>query len=873
LIGGKVTLCCQQDDRRDEVRRGKDLNGLDYVEVLDDQLTIHAFFLGKLPPELQKNKPGLEQYFKVEGGQRIRNIKVLDADPFVDPDPERDDFVVIKLDKYGDFSTYTLRLNGVPNVDPRYDSAEFSFKVNCPSDLDCAPACACEPPVLVEPEINYLAKDYQSFRQLIFDRLSVLMPDWTERHVPDIGVVLVEILAYTGDYLSYYQDAVATEAYLDTARQRISVRRHARLVDYFLHEGCNARAWVSVEVDADLELDADDASFITGVTGVQVDAGNALSWNDLREVAAGTYEVFEPLVRDRSTSIQLLQAHTEMFFYTWGQTRCCIEKGSTSATLLDSWVFSPDEEPDEPPDDEYQNAVVYNQQQSQSPQEKKKDRALKLKPGDVLIFEEVLGPVTGLPADADPTRRHAVTLTSVNPGEDEMRKTEDGLPTPYVEIEWAPEDALPFTFCISAIGAAPDCVYLENVSVARGNVILVDHGKTQPAEPFGPVSTTSSEAECECVDEAGDVQIIPRGLAPVLPRSPVTFSASLPKDDPATPSWVAAASFLHQDPRKAVASVSVSSEPVFAWESRYDLIGSGVDDKHFVVEIDNFGKAHLRFGNGSLGFQPPAGMTFNVTYRVGNGCAGNVGAESISRLVLDQTTLDGVSINVRNPLPAQGGTEPEPTAEGKLFAPHSFRKQLQRAIIANDYQTLASRNSKLQRSAGVLVWTGSWFEADVAVDPKGAGSTSDVLLNEIKMSLEPYRRLGHDLHVEAAEYVPLLLGLEVCALPNYQAAHVKAALLEVFSSRVLAGGKRGFFHPDNLTFGEGIYLSKIIAAAQAVTGVECVRVKKFQRLFESANYEIANGVLPLRSIEIAQLDNDPNFPERGRLEIQMGGGR
>ena len=66
--------------------------------------------------------------------------------------------------------------------------------------------------------------------------------------MPDLGITLVEVLAYVGDYLSYYQDAVATEAYLDTARQRISVRRHARLVDYLMHEGCNARAWVCVQV-------------------------------------------------------------------------------------------------------------------------------------------------------------------------------------------------------------------------------------------------------------------------------------------------------------------------------------------------------------------------------------------------------------------------------------------------------------------------------------------------------------------------------------------------------------------------------------------------------------------------------------------------
>ena len=48
------------------------------------------------------------------------------------------------------------------------------------------------------------------------------------------------------------------------------------------------------------------------------------------------------------------------------------------------------------------------------------------------------------------------------------------------------------------------------------------------------------------------------------------------------------------------------------WKPRYDLIESGPDDRHFVVEIDNDGIAHLRFGDGELGFQPPAGMTFSA---------------------------------------------------------------------------------------------------------------------------------------------------------------------------------------------------------------------------------------------------------------------
>jgi predicted phage baseplate assembly protein len=293
------------------------------------------------------------------------------------------------------------------------------------------------------------------------------------------------------------------------------------------------------------------------------------------------------------------------------------------------------------------------------------------------------------------------------------------------------------------------------------------------------------------------------------------------------------------------------------------------------VEIDNDGIAHLRFGDGELGFQPPAGMSFDATYRVGNGTPGNVGAEAISRLVLKNIMLSGVSITVRNPLLAQGGTDAEPLAEAKLFAPYDFRDptKIQRAIIADDYEIIAERNPKLQQASAALVWTGSWYEADTAIDPLGREEADDALLAQIATYLEKYRRIGHDLRVMPAQYVPLDLKLEVCALPQYQRAHVKAALLDVFSNRVLPGGRLGFFHPDNLTFGEGIFLSEIVAAAQAVAGVECVKVARFQRLFESANHEIENGVLPLRVNEIAQLDNDPNFPEHGKLEIQVGGGR
>src|SRR5258706_5272978 len=103
-----MSFCCQQDDRRDAIRRMQDWNGLDYIEVDDDQRTLRVYFLGKLPSELQENKPGLEKFLRIEGGQRVTKIQITDVDPVVDEDPEKDDSLIVRLDEYGDFSSYTL---------------------------------------------------------------------------------------------------------------------------------------------------------------------------------------------------------------------------------------------------------------------------------------------------------------------------------------------------------------------------------------------------------------------------------------------------------------------------------------------------------------------------------------------------------------------------------------------------------------------------------------------------------------------------------------------------------------------------------------------------------------------------------------------
>jgi hypothetical protein len=287
-------LVCH-DDRRRRLDRERDFNGVDYVDVSDDQRTLTVHFLLKAPPEVRPAN------VRINGGRRIRDIAVTDVRMCRVEDPDIDDCMIVTVDRPGDFSCYELCLveageddrpgtEPMQGIDPRYACVAFSFKVGCPSLADCRVEDDCPPPAYDEPEISYLAKDYQSFRQVILDRLALIMPEWRERHVPDLGIALVELFAYVGDQLSYHQDAVATEAYLHTARLRTSVRRHARLVDHVMHEGCNARAWVCVETDQDALLPA-DVSFVTGAAELDTD-DRVTTWDKL-----GTdHEVFQPVV-------------------------------------------------------------------------------------------------------------------------------------------------------------------------------------------------------------------------------------------------------------------------------------------------------------------------------------------------------------------------------------------------------------------------------------------------------------------------------------------------------------------------------------------------------------------------------------------------
>src|SRR5690606_6031678 len=104
-------------------------------------------------------------------------------------------------------------------------------------------------------------------------------------------------------------------------------------------------------------------------------------------------------------------------------------------------------------------------------------------------------------------------------------------------------------------------------------------------------------------------------------------------------------------------------------------------------------------------------------------------------------------------------------------------------------------------------------------------------------------------------------------------AHVQEALVRALGGGWGPDGQPALFHPDRFTFGQAVYLSDIYAAAHAVEGVESVTVRTFQRLHEPDPRPIEEGVLTMGRLEIARLENNPNFPERGLMVLDVEGGK
>ncbi|MGZ4798529.1 MAG: hypothetical protein ACXVL8_02685 [Acidimicrobiia bacterium] len=883
---------CRDSRRRSLLLAQTVLGGIDFVEfeVVLGKNVLHVHFLGDLPPDAY----GLHadpSAIRVLGGTRIFNVSVTDAVASTTDLNVLD----VTVDQQGDFSPYLLTIGwgrdaggewryGVGTANPRLDHidrlfsvAPVNFRPGCPVDFDCQPVVDCPPDTYLEPTIDYLAKDYASFRQMLLDLVAQRNPAFTERSAADLGIALLELFAHEGDHLSYFQDAVANEAYLDTARQRVSAKRHAKLIDYTMHDGRNAWTYVHLNVSTKGTIDP-GRQLVT-----RIEAPMRFDRVPLAPAARPTrppgtllhriddddYRTDPALAQVRAfetaATCEVDPRNNDLRIHTWGNEECCLAEGATTAHVYA--VNAAGTTAVRPP----------------------------LVPGDWLLFEEVRGPTTGASADADPTHRQVVKIVHVNPDTTATASAADLMhdrlfladidPTtgeakpattavplaqtlPLLEVTWDAADALAFPLCVAAKLA--DGTAVHRASVARGNIALADHGRsTIQTVNFDPPLDGSPTFRLRLAEGPLTMQRQPDTAPNIYP--PIFDRPELAGDVRVVKPAVAL--------RARRSGVSTGD-----WWPVPDLLSSTEFSHHFVVDVDDSARGVLRFGDGEYGERLLDVDQLEVWYRIGNGPPGNIGADSLAHIVLPFPPVPSwPSINfVRNPIPARDGIDAELIEEVRQHAPAEFRATQFRAVTEHDYEQAALRIAGVAGAVARFRWTGSWYTVFVAIDP----SESENVITDVRglarldprfeqlvaESLTSYRLAGYDLELRAARYVPLDIAINICAKRGYFAADVAHGVSIALSSGSVRAGVPGFFNPEKFTFGQPVYLSQIYATVEDVEGVESATVTEFHPHGHPPADEIANGSVRIGPWEIARLDNDPSNMENGTLTVTAGGG-
>jgi hypothetical protein len=747
--------------------------------------------------------------YALSGGQRRfpRVLRVEPAGAGSPPDPGRRQ-LRLTLDQLGDFSVYTLTVSG-PDIDPFFASRKLRFRLGCGDPFDCrTPAPAAVAAAELPVTIDYLAKDYSSFRQALLDFIPTRLPAWTERSEADLGMMLLELLSATADTLSYLQDRVASEAFLGSATQRRSVAGHLALLGYEMDEGASARTWLQFQVNELHTL-----------------GGAGLSVSNTPASDAEPVVVFETVA-----GATLDPRHNEMQLYTWGNENCCLPRDAVTAVLV--------------------------------------GRFDGLRAGDYLLFEDDGGQrdVVRLVADAEVLAAGALASPPLS-------SPPEGPPAGRLTLlRWSEATPLQHEYCLAQAPTSPPTLRAR----VRGNLVVATHGETISETLQSPVLAPSTAVSPRSASRRRRLALGSAPLAHLDAQTQRLISALAEVSSATTTS--ATRSFTTRQPRStSTLRVEVDGE---VWQERESLLESRPDDRVFRVELDDEGGATVVFGDDVFGQRLPDTATVTATYRVGGGTAGNVGPDTLTRPLPPDARLPWL-VSVTNPVAAAGGRDPESRDSARRVGPATFQKPLV-TVTADDYQAAAQAfttgqgSQPVQRATAAFRWTGSWLTVGLAVDPRGSEKLTPELSLALRDHLEAGRLVGYDLAVTAAVYVSIDLVLEFCVARSGRASDVQQALARALSNGELVGGRKGFFHPDNFSFGDNLHISKLFTVVMAVPGVESAQITRLARLHAAepdrdTAANLRRGFLPIGPGEIVRLDNDRNFPEHGTLVIRPRG--
>jgi hypothetical protein len=787
--------------------------------------------------------------FPLHGGHRVRagsatgQIKAtaVTAGP-------TSDSVIVRVAPIGDYSTYTVEVDagsidpalGLPPVliDPFFSELPFKFRPGCFSS-NCDPEWERAPAPQTSPKIDYLAKDFDSFRHTMFTAMAQRVPGWQPTSEADLDQVIVSLTSAIGDELSDYQDRVMNEAYFATCRSRVSLARHARLMDYHVHQGNQASTWLAVQLDRSV------------VTANATIPRRHRFWTGEQAVAGFAHRVPEAEIfatREDTLVHPLLDTLT---LYTWDDAIAGLSAGDTSADLaVDVTGLGLTEQ---------QGAQLLADFVNGSNPAQPALRQL--------LLEEKLNPLTGHPTGRDPGRRQLLRLLDNGKG---AAMVQDTVRNRFVvRVRWRDEDRLRWDYTFVVF---PGGVRTPDVCTFHGNLLRAHHGEfhsaifREPGEFLAPDNLADASVPVErYFERTVDNRY---GVLCRLPHAPLSY----------LPTPVGGEIPPQSTLRVTVALPGGGAD---AWDEVISLVhsdDSAENGDHFAVETDELQRSLLRFGNGTNGRLLPEGSTVTCEYQVGQGTAGNVGTDSLANTESFGGLVPPPIARCWNPFDVTDGLDPEAAARVLRNAPEAYRARQLRAVTTEDYVHRAEEVEGVSRAAATYLWTGSWRTVRVAIDPVGTTELSPALAAAVERHLEAVRLIGEDIEVRAPKYVPLYLLIGICLKPDVWPEDVRAVLEQEFSDGYTPDGRLAFFHPDNWTFGQRIRKSEIAGRIHQVDGVEHINTITWGRFNAPTPGLYADPTAGPEELfvgpdEIIEVRNDPDAVERGFIRFQLQGGR
>jgi hypothetical protein len=241
------------------------------------------------------------------------------------------------------------------------------------------------------------------------------------------------------------------------------------------------------------------------------------------------------------------------------------------------------------------------------------------------------------------------------------------------------------------------------------------------------------------------------------------------------------------------------------WTEVQSFYNQSANAQVFVSWQDSNQATHLDFGDGVNGALLPTGSNNIVaTYRYGGGAS----SPPAGKLTVIAKSYPGLQ-SVVNPVSVAGGSDPDPAALLKEYAPRSVLT-FGRAVSVFDYQAIAAGAPGVSMASAVWTWDAPNQRAGVTVYVAGQPGVASSVQTLLAASGDPNRPVT----VLTAIEVPVTLTLQLIVI-----AGAETGAIETSVTAALCDSATGLFSPPQASIGQPLFESNIEAVLQSIPGV------------------------------------------------------